>query len=152
MEPPLPPGGASKASRTEEEESCLVGSITRPKEAGGSGVETGMLALTTGGSSGVPPGNTGISWGISVGRLVGRVPWTRDWGIGKGENKQHVRNKEQRISEHRQQQVPTQVCAVLSEANRYSAAPATCRLPTDLLVYPRSTLSGPRFLRVCWAT
>lgn len=62
----------------------MVGSITRPKEAGGSGVETGMLAVTTGGSSGVPPGNTGISWGISVGRLVGMVPWTRDFGeLGK---------------------------------------------------------------------
>lgn len=69
------------ASRMEEE-SCLVGSITRPKEAGGSGVEIGMLAVTTGGSRGVPPGNTGISWGISVGKLVGMVPWTRDWELG----------------------------------------------------------------------
>lgn len=90
-EPPLPPGGASKASRTEEEESCLVGSITRPKEAGGRGVETGMLAVTTGGSSGVPPGNTGINWGISVGRLVGMVPWTRDFrGAGRRKNSELV--------------------------------------------------------------
>ena len=67
-----------------DRESCLVGSITRPKEAGGRGVETGMLAVTTGGSSGVPPGNTGISWGISVGRFVGMVPWTRDFrGVGR---------------------------------------------------------------------
>lgn len=91
VEPPLPPGGVSKASRTEEEESCLVGSITRPKEAGGRGVETGMLAVTTGGSSGVPPGNTGISWGISVGRLVGMVPWTRDFrGVGRRINSKLV--------------------------------------------------------------
>lgn len=76
---PLPPTGDSKASRTDEEESCLVASITRPKEAGGSGVETGMLAVTTGGSRGVPPGNTGISWGISLDRLAGMAPWTRDF-------------------------------------------------------------------------
>lgn len=92
VELPLPPGGASKASRTEEEEeSCLVGFITRPKEAGGRGAETGMLAVTTGGSSGVPPGNTGINWGISVGRLVGMVPWTRDFrGAGRRINSKLV--------------------------------------------------------------
>lgn len=53
--------------------------MTRPKEAGGSGLETGMDPPTTGGSSGVPPGNTGISWGSSLGTpLPGRLLWTRD--------------------------------------------------------------------------
>lgn len=53
--------------------------MTRPKEAGGSGLETGMDPPTTGGSSGVPPGNTGISWGSSLGTpLPGRPLWTRD--------------------------------------------------------------------------
>lgn len=141
MEPPLPPGGASKASRTEEEESCLVGSITRPKEAGGSGVETGILAVTTGGSSGVPPGNTGISWGISVGRLVGMVPWTRDFGeSGRGRINITLGMR----SREWQQQAPTQAHAVSSDAKGYPAAPPACRLFTDLPIYLHCTESRSR--------
>lgn len=75
------PGG-SRASSTEAA-SFLEGSMTRPKEAGGSGLETGIEPPTTGGSSGVPPGNTGISWGNSLGTpLPGRPPWTRDCKVG----------------------------------------------------------------------